>query len=49
MGNDTFLKIIACTDVKGFVPKFVVNTIAARAPAKWIDTMRVAIVNARKN
>ena len=34
------LKIIACTDIKGFVPKFVVNAIAAKAPAKWIDSLR---------
>ena len=41
------LKIIACTDIKGFVPKFVVNTIAAKAPAKWIDSLRQAMINAR--
>jgi hypothetical protein len=32
--------LMAATDVKGFVPKWVVNYLAPKAPPQWVDSLR---------
>eukprot|EP00920_Eleutheroschizon_duboscqi_P009862 GHVT01023002.1.p1 GENE.GHVT01023002.1~~GHVT01023002.1.p1 ORF type:complete len:834 (+),score=207.12 GHVT01023002.1:410-2911(+) len=40
--GSTNLFILAQTDVKGLIPKWVVNTAASRAPMGWVDSLRRA-------
>ncbi|KAF4641721.1 START domain-containing protein [Toxoplasma gondii] len=40
--NSSSLFIVAQTDVKGLIPKWVVNTTAARAPAGWVESLKKA-------
>ncbi|CBZ53350.1 putative phosphatidylcholine transfer protein [Neospora caninum Liverpool] len=40
--NSSSLFIVAQTDVKGLIPKWVVNTTAARAPVGWVDNLKKA-------
>ncbi|KAL8432214.1 hypothetical protein Efla_005110 [Eimeria flavescens] len=40
--SSSTLFILAQTDVKGLIPKWVVNTTAARAPVGWVDSLRKA-------
>ncbi|OEH74228.1 phosphatidylcholine transfer [Cyclospora cayetanensis] len=40
--SSSTLFILAQTDVKGLIPKWVVNTTAARAPVGWVDSLKKA-------
>ncbi|CDJ42325.1 hypothetical protein ETH_00018720 [Eimeria tenella] len=40
--NSSSLFIVAQTDVKGLLPKWLVNSTAARAPVSWVDNLRRA-------
>lgn len=46
--KDCKLFIIACTDIKGGVSKFVVNYLAGKAPTNWIEKLKKGIINHRK-
>ncbi len=46
--NETELSIIACTDIKGLVPKFLVNMFSAKAPYEWVTLLRESIKKRRK-
>ncbi|KAL4511627.1 hypothetical protein ABPG72_012472 [Tetrahymena utriculariae] len=48
-GKDTSLTIMTQSDVKGIVPKYVVNYMAARAPPKWIESMKKGCIDYRNN
>jgi len=34
--------IMACTDIKGIIPKWVINTLAPRKPAEWVENLKKA-------
>jgi hypothetical protein len=38
-GNDCHLFIMSQTDVKGLIPKWIVNMMAAKAPAQWVENL----------
>lgn len=38
-GKDCHLFIMSQTDVKGLIPKWIVNMMAAKAPAQWVDNL----------
>ncbi|KAL8275936.1 hypothetical protein Esti_000052 [Eimeria stiedai] len=40
--NSSTLFLVAQTDVKGLIPKWLVNTTAARAPVGWVENLRRA-------
>ncbi|KAL4499682.1 hypothetical protein ABPG72_017222 [Tetrahymena utriculariae] len=42
------LTIITQSDIKGQIPKYIVNFLAARAPAKWIESMKKGVLDYRK-
>lgn len=46
MGNEksSDLFILAQTDVKGLIPKWIVNTTAARAPVGWVESLKKACI-----
>jgi len=46
-GETPVLKIflMSCSDIKGLIPKWIVNTIAPRKPAEWIESLRRAAVD----
>ncbi|EAR94352.1 START domain protein (macronuclear) [Tetrahymena thermophila SB210] len=48
-GKDTSLTIMTQSDVKGIVPKYVVNYMAARAPPKWIESMKKGCIDYRNS
>jgi hypothetical protein len=35
----TYLSIIAQTDIKGSIPKWLVNTVAQKAPKEWVSNL----------
>lgn len=47
-GGHTELNIVAQTDVKGIIPKSIVNFTAARAPSGWIENLKSGILARRK-
>jgi len=46
-GETPVLKIflMSCSDIKGLIPKWIVNTIAPRKPGEWIESLRKAAVD----
>jgi hypothetical protein len=38
-GEDTQLFLMTQTDIKGLIPKWIVNSMAAKAPAQWIENL----------
>ena len=38
-GEDCHLFIMSQTDVKGLIPKWIVNMMAAKAPAQWVENL----------
>ena len=48
-GDHTKLFIIACTDIKGSIPKYVVNSVASNAPSKWVKSLNLWIKEYKKN
>lgn len=38
-GADAQLFLMTQTDIKGLIPKWIVNTMAAKAPAQWIENL----------
>ncbi|KAL4476168.1 hypothetical protein ABPG74_009901 [Tetrahymena malaccensis] len=46
--NHCHLTIITQSDIKGQIPKYIVNFLAARAPAKWIESMKKGVLDHRK-
>merc|ERR1712137_415368 len=36
------LYLMSCTDIKCFVPKFIINHLAPRKPAEWVESLRKA-------
>lgn len=46
-GEKPVLKIflMSCSDIKGLIPKWIVNTIAPRKPGEWIESLRKAAVD----
>ncbi|PFH38685.1 START domain-containing protein [Besnoitia besnoiti] len=46
--NSSSVFILAQTDVKGLIPKWVVNTTAARAPVGWVENLRKACLKFMK-
>eukprot|EP00811_Abedinium_folium_P010269 NODE_1949_length_2328_cov_4.268514.p1 GENE.NODE_1949_length_2328_cov_4.268514~~NODE_1949_length_2328_cov_4.268514.p1 ORF type:complete len:535 (-),score=113.23 NODE_1949_length_2328_cov_4.268514:265-1869(-) len=36
------LFILSCVDIKGLVPKFIINALAPRKPAEWVETLTKA-------
>jgi hypothetical protein len=46
-GEKPVLKIflMSCSDIKGLIPKWIVNTIAPRKPSEWIESLRRAAVD----
>jgi len=38
-GPDCELFIMSQTDIKGLIPKWIVNMVAAKAPAQWVDNL----------
>jgi hypothetical protein len=43
--NGTKLFLVAQNDIKGLVPKFIVNSQAARVPPQWCNNLRNACIN----
>jgi hypothetical protein len=41
-GPDVKLFIMSQTDIKGLIPKWMVNMVAAKAPAQWVDNLSKA-------
>lgn len=35
--------MLSCNDIKGLLPKYVVNFVAARAPKDWINSLQKSI------
>jgi hypothetical protein len=35
----TFLSIIAQTDIKGSIPKWLVNSVSQKAPKEWVSNL----------
>ncbi|EGR28919.1 start domain protein [Ichthyophthirius multifiliis] len=48
VGQHTQLTIMTQSDVKGVVPKYVVNYMAARQPPKWVESMQKGCQDYRK-
>lgn len=42
-GTKVFL--MTCTDVKGIIPKFIINFVAPRKPGEWIDALKKACLD----
>ncbi|KAF4667971.1 hypothetical protein FOL46_002247 [Perkinsus olseni] len=40
--NDTSLFILSQTDIKGLIPKWIVNTAAGRVPVQWVESLEEA-------
>lgn len=40
--SSSTLFLVTQTDVKGLIPKWLVNTTAARAPVGWVENLRCA-------
>lgn len=40
--------MVTQTDIKGAIPRFLVNTTAAKTPGMWIDNLRAACVGSVK-
>jgi hypothetical protein len=38
-GPDCDLFLMSQTDIKGLIPKWIVNMVAAKAPAQWIECL----------
>merc|ERR1712032_1553792 len=38
------LFILSCSDIKGLVPKWIVNMVAPKKPAEWVESLRKASV-----
>ncbi|KRX00391.1 hypothetical protein PPERSA_03612 [Pseudocohnilembus persalinus] len=47
VGNDCKLFILSCNDIKGLIPKYIVNFMAARAPKDWINSLHKYIQKRR--
>jgi len=45
--TSTSLFILAQTDVKGYIPKWIVNAGAARSPIQWVENLRKACLSSR--
>lgn len=43
VGKDTELFMLSCNDIKGLIPKYIVNYAAARAPKDWINSLQSAV------
>lgn len=46
--NSTKVFIVAQTDVKGMIPKWLVNAVASKAPVQWTDNLRKQCLNFMK-
>ena len=44
----TRIVIIAMNDIKGLIPKFIVNSVAAKAPRKWVENLKSGCEKIRK-
>lgn len=41
--------MLSCNDIKGLIPKYIVNYVAARAPKEWIQALQTAVDNYNGN
>ena len=43
IGNNCELGLISQTDIKGKVPRFIINALAPRVPIQWLKTVEKAL------
>ena len=41
-GDDCDLFLMSQTDIKGLIPKWIVNMVAAKAPAQWVESLTIS-------
>jgi hypothetical protein len=46
--DSSILKIVSQTDVKGFIPKYIVNYVASKAPIDWVNNLKKACIKAQR-
>jgi hypothetical protein len=45
----TRLVIIARNDIRGLIPKFIVNSASAKAPKQWVENLKAGCAKIRKS
>ncbi|CAJ1371946.1 unnamed protein product [Effrenium voratum] len=48
-GKGTKIFLMTCTDVKGIIPKWIINFVAPRKPGEWIDCLKKACLDYQAN
>jgi len=43
------LFLMTCVDIKGLIPKWIINAVAPKKPAEWVESLRKAAVDYQKS